>query len=390
MRTGFAVSIAGHVLLLAWGLFQLPAAKPFEVAEIDALPVDLVPIADVSQIAEGTKTAPLRDTASQAKVETPAPRPDSQRAGAAPTDQDTPITEKATDTAAAPEATPPPPPPPPPKAEKPPEPKPPEPKPPEPKPPEPTPPEPTPDPAPPTPEPPAPKPPEPAPAPEKPAEAAKPTADVGELAAAPEKPAEEAKPAPASAVKPTAKPRPPKPTEVAAADDAPAKPAPDGKSDQKKPSDKRPDKPSKPAEKEFDPNEMAALLNKVDPSGGGAKASSKDPSLGSEKRTGPVAKMTQNELEALRAKIQSCWTPPIGGDAGGAMVVPVRIELNPDGSLAGEPVAKQVPPGPFGTVLAESALRAVRRCAPYGDVLPPEKYDSWQIVNINFDPRDMF
>ena len=76
--------------------------------------------------------------------------------------------------------------------------------------------------------------------------------------------------------------------------------------------------------------------------------------------------------------------PPIGANTEGIMV-PIRMTLNPDGSLAGNPVALSVPGGPYGQVTAEAALRAVRRCAPY-DFLPPEKFDSWGVVNINFTP----
>ena len=35
----------------------------------------------------------------------------------------------------------------------------------------------------------------------------------------------------------------------------------------------------------------------------------------------------------------------------------------------------------------ESALRAVRQCAPYN--LPAEKYDAWKQVKVTFDPREM-
>jgi hypothetical protein len=101
MRIGFTTSIVGHAVLLALGLVSLPGAEPYEVEQVDALPVDLVPIAEVTALSEGVKTAPKSDTASQAKVETPRPRPDSERVGAAPTDQDTPVTETATETAAA-------------------------------------------------------------------------------------------------------------------------------------------------------------------------------------------------------------------------------------------------------------------------------------------------
>jgi hypothetical protein len=38
---------------------------------------------------------------------------------------------------------------------------------------------------------------------------------------------------------------------------------------------------------------------------------------------------------------------------------------------------------------AESALRGVRRCAPYS-FMPPLKYEAWKDVIVDFDPRDMF
>ncbi len=55
MRIGFTTSLIGHAVLLAFGLVSLPGAKPFEVAQIDALPVDLVPISEVTALAEGNQ-----------------------------------------------------------------------------------------------------------------------------------------------------------------------------------------------------------------------------------------------------------------------------------------------------------------------------------------------
>jgi hypothetical protein len=45
---------------------------------------------------------------------------------------------------------------------------------------------------------------------------------------------------------------------------------------------------------------------------------------------------------------------------------------------------------PFFRSAAESALRAVLnpRCNPLR--LPPEKYEQWQTMTLNFDPREMF
>ena len=38
---------------------------------------------------------------------------------------------------------------------------------------------------------------------------------------------------------------------------------------------------------------------------------------------------------------------------------------------------------------AESALRAIRSCAPY-NFMPAAKYEAWKEVEVNFDPREMF
>ncbi|HUG60914.1 MAG TPA: cell envelope biogenesis protein TolA [Methylomirabilota bacterium] len=366
MRIGYTTSIIGHTVMLALGLVSLPGAKPFEVEQIDALPVDLVPIDEVTALSEGLKTAEAADTASQANVTAPKPRPESERAGAAPTDQDTPITEKATETAAAPVTEPPPPPPPPPPAAR----------------------------AEPLPEPPAPEPPEPVteaapppePVPEKPAVAApEPQAEVAELAAEPKEAAVETPPAPVPpSVKPRVKPSPPKPVQTASAEATASterRPS-ETRTPQRLPSEAEAEKPVK----EFDPTEMAALLNKVDPSGGGARSSAQDASFGSQNVTGSVPRMSQSEIDALRAAIYACWEVPAGADGLNDLVVPIRVEFNVDGTLASDPVALSVPPGMIGQVVADAALRAVRRCAPY-PFLPPEKFDHWRVVNINFAPQ---
>lgn len=362
MRIGYTTSVIGHMLILGWGLVSLPGTKPFEVEQIDALPVDIVPISDETMLSEGVKTAPERETASQAAVRPPQPRPDSERVGAAEVDQSTPITETATRTAAAPSTeAPPPPPPAPARAE-------------------------------PAPEPPAPEPPapvaEPEPAeeaaPQEPEPAPPPETETAELAAEPE-PAE-APPAPVSPdAKPRAKPKPPRPVETASASEATASTSRRETETRSRETPPLPTDQDKPV-KEFDPNEMAALLNKVDPSGGGGRASDQEASFGSQNVTGSVPQMSQSEIDALRAAIYACWEVPAGAEGVNEIVVPIRVEFNIDGTLAAAPVAVSVPPGIVGQVVADAALRAVRRCAPY-PFLPPEKFDTWRVVNINFSPQ---
>ena len=51
------------------------------------------------------------------------------------------------------------------------------------------------------------------------------------------------------------------------------------------------------------------------------------------------------------------------------------------------PEVLEVGASEFARLSAESAVRAVRRCAPYN--LPPEKYDSWREILMTFDPREI-
>ena len=53
-----------------------------------------------------------------------------------------------------------------------------------------------------------------------------------------------------------------------------------------------------------------------------------------------------------------------------------------DCSIAGEEMGRLV------RTAAESAVRAVSKCAPFN--LPADKYETWAEVVVNFDPSDMF
>ena len=90
--------------------------------------------------------------------------------------------------------------------------------------------------------------------------------------------------------------------------------------------------PSEP-EPEFNPDDIAALLNKQEPAGGGDPLPSPEPqTLGSIDGHAEAA-MTQSEIAALKARLYRCWNPPVAVREAGALVVEVRITLLPDGSL---------------------------------------------------------
>ena len=71
------------------------------------------------------------------------------------------------------------------------------------------------------------------------------------------------------------------------------------------------------------------------------------------------------------------------------MSVDIRIRLNPDGALGGQPRIEdsgRLGRDPFFRAVAESALRALRnpRCMPLK--LPYDQYDLWKEITFVFDP----
>jgi hypothetical protein len=149
--------------------------------------------------------------------------------------------------------------------------------------------------------------------------------------------------------------------------------------------------PPKPQHK-FDASQIQqrlALLDKRDPQRRAATGDTLNttPSLGVP--TGSAATLSQSEIDALRARLRDCWTVPVGLAEARDLTVTVRIQFNKDGSLSTDPQLMNHGTHPAFQAASESALRAVRRCAPY-TFMPPAKYEAWKDVIVDFDPRDMF
>src|SRR5262249_42271324 len=109
--------------------------------------------------------------------------------------------------------------------------------------------------------------------------------------------------------------------------------------------------------------------------------------LGAATATGPTLSM--NELAALQARLRDCWDVPVGVQNARDLVVTVRIQFNKDGSLRADPLVLNHSAHPVFQVAAESALRGIRKCAPFS-FMPAAKYEAWKDVEVNFDPREMF
>ncbi|MEJ2116837.1 MAG: hypothetical protein P8Y36_02595 [Alphaproteobacteria bacterium] len=103
---------------------------------------------------------------------------------------------------------------------------------------------------------------------------------------------------------------------------------------------------------------------------------------------GDSNRLSANEIDAFRAQVSRCWTPPVGGLGADAIIVKLHIMLNKDGTLAHPPRVKNRVNSPFFTPAADSALRAVLQCEPYR--MPPEKFSQWRDMLLTFDPRQMY
>lgn len=104
------------------------------------------------------------------------------------------------------------------------------------------------------------------------------------------------------------------------------------------------------------------------------------------------AKMTISEIDLVRQQIHRCWNLPAGAKDAHKMLISIRISMNPDGRVRTARVLDQarMSSDPFYRAMAESAVRAVLnpRCQPFK--LPPEKYERWKNMKLNFDPKEMF
>lgn len=162
------------------------------------------------------------------------------------------------------------------------------------------------------------------------------------------------------------------------------------KAEQKKVDAKIPTPPKRPpqAQPKFDPRQVATLLNKQTPQRKEATGStlSDAPALGAPR--GAAKQLSQNELDALRARLAQLWNPPAGARNPQELVVAVRIRLKPDGTLAGPPTVTTSGQTPLFMASRDSAIRAVFRGQPF-DMLRPETYEEWKDIEITFDPRDM-
>ncbi|MHB0951705.1 MAG: hypothetical protein ACYC10_07235 [Allorhizobium sp.] len=365
MKGSLVTSAILHGVALAWALLSLGAPASFEVADVEALPVDIIPIEEMTQIQQGDKNAPVREKAAPVPTKKPTPVDNAENVGDNEIDLKSPPTPEKkpqqTEVAAAPE-----------KVEK--------------------------------------VQPtkdtvsndikqiikeETSAAPSTEVAKAEPTPEVKPEPtpqATPEAPPQEAAPEeiplPENVPVPVAKPK-PKPAETKPAEtkpaDAQAAKAPDRKQDTKT---EETAKSKSTKESDFNADEVAALLNKTDAAGGGAKRTTDEAALGGKKTTSGT-KLSQSEMDALRGQIQNNWSIIPGMADATDVRIQVKFRLDESGAIIGDPEVTASGGSPSAQqVLMGGARRAVLKSSPFKN-LPRDKYDAWEEVIVNFDPSEL-
>jgi outer membrane biosynthesis protein TonB len=154
------------------------------------------------------------------------------------------------------------------------------------------------------------------------------------------------------------------------------------KKEEKKPPPKpvqaaKPPEPRKRiVERHFDQSQIAALLDKRDPT---RQAVTND-TLNSNAALG-LAKGTAADNSAtwgsmFQRQVERCWKKPYGGIESQKPEAAFAIRLKRDGTLEGSPIPEGAPATTFLRVYQESALRAIIECQPYK--LPPAFYEEWK------------
>ena len=146
----------------------------------------------------------------------------------------------------------------------------------------------------------------------------------------------------------------------------------------------------------FNASDIAKLLQSKEQaasSGSSAPQINRTASLGT--ATGSAQKLSPSLraqlMGLIKEQLEKCWSVPVALQSNPRPVIPsLRLKLNTDGSLAGQPVVINNSSDPLFRVAADSAMSATRRCSPLR--IPPQYqayYNDWRDVVVNFDARDV-
>ena len=140
----------------------------------------------------------------------------------------------------------------------------------------------------------------------------------------------------------------------------------------------------------FDPNSIAALIDK-------SKIESAETNKKLDKLTQDQDKsidftgLSLSEEDALKAQIFGCWSVPLGLPLSDDLLVRIKLQLKPDGTIEKMEMLDHIKMNTPGKekfrTLADSVRRAVQLCNPLR--VPTTGYERWKNMILNFNAREM-
>jgi hypothetical protein len=102
------------------------------------------------------------------------------------------------------------------------------------------------------------------------------------------------------------------------------------------------------------------------------------------------SQLTASELDLVREQLSRCWNINAGARDAKDLVVEIRASVQPDGTVTQATIVDQ---GRMSDPLWRAAAESARRtffnplCTPLK--LPPDKYETWKDLVVDFSPKDI-
>jgi hypothetical protein len=103
--------------------------------------------------------------------------------------------------------------------------------------------------------------------------------------------------------------------------------------------------------------------------------------------TPAASNLASNLVEPLRRHLKTCSKLPAALSPSDNVAVKLRVQLTPDGRLAGEPALIEGSASIKGVELMRGAMAALAACQPYA-MLPVDRYGEWKVLDLSFTPHD--
>jgi hypothetical protein len=95
------------------------------------------------------------------------------------------------------------------------------------------------------------------------------------------------------------------------------------------------------------------------------------------------AGLERTVIDDFKDRLRGCWTTPPEAVDDKRVKVLIRVSLQRDGNLHGEPALIQAVATPAGPAVVKGAIAALKKCQPYA-ALPAEQYKQWRVLDVAF------